>query len=82
MELSHVGEWLKANKISLNIDKTKYMLFSCTHCESSIPIKIFDRHVNRTNTIKFLGIYLDERLNFTEHTNYISGKLSKTVGIF
>ena len=80
-ELSLVGEWLKANKISLNVDKTKYMLFSCSHCESSIPIKIFDGHVNRTNTIKFLGVYLDERLNFTEHTNHISGKISKTVGI-
>ena len=81
MELSYVGEWLKANKISLNIGKTKYMLFSCSHCESSIPIKIFEGHVSRTNTIKFLGVYLDERLNFTKHTNHIAGKIAKTVGI-
>ena len=80
-ELDLVGGWLRANKMSLNIGKTKYMLFSCSHCETNIPIKICEGYVNRTNTIKFLGVYLDERLNFAEHTSHIAGKLSKTVGI-
>ena len=80
-ELDLVGGWLNANKISLNIEKTKYMIFSKSHCAHDIHTKIFGRDVNRTNSIKFLGVHLDERLNFTEHTNHIASKISKTIGI-
>ena len=80
-ELDLVCGWLTANKISLNISKTKYMLFSCSHCPSEVPIKLHEIDVVRTRSIKFLGVFLDETLNFSEHTNYISGKISKTIGI-
>ena len=32
-------------------------------------------------SVKFLGIYLDDRLNFNDHVSYLLKKLSKTVGI-
>ena len=57
------------------------MLFSCSHCQIDVPIKLYGRDVDRTPSIKFLGVFLDETLNFTKHTNYISGKIAKTIGI-
>ena len=80
-ELELVCAWLNSNKISLNIAKTKYMLFSCSHCQIDVPIKLHGRDVDRTPSIKFLGVILDDTLNFTKHTNYISGKISMTIGI-
>ena len=80
-ELELVCNWLTANKISLNISKTKYVLFSCSHCAIDVPVKLHGSEVDRTRSIKFLGVILDETLNFSDHTNYISGKISKTIGI-
>ena len=80
-ELDLVCDWLDANKISLNISKTKYMLFSISRNDTNLPIKLRESMVDRTRSIKFLGVLLDETLNFTDHTNYIAGKMSKTIGI-
>ena len=41
MELKHVTEWLKMNKLSLNVKKTKAMLFHMTQKKIIVPkIKI------------------------------------------
>ena len=57
------------------------MIFSCSRPSFYVPVVLNGIEVDRTNSIKFLGIILDETLNFTEHTNYICGKISKTIGI-
>ena len=40
-----------------------------------------DRNIERTNTIKFLGIRLDDKLTFQNHISYISSKVSRAIGI-
>ena len=80
-ELVKVTEWLSANKIALNIDKTKFMIFSCKHTNESLSVNILGQSVERVACIKFLGVNIDEALNFTNHTNHIASKISKTIGI-
>jgi hypothetical protein len=80
-ELQKVSMWLKANKICINIKKTKYILFSYRRNAHFPCIKIGDGLIEETNSAKFLGIIIDKNLTFKEHISYIGAKISKSIGI-
>ncbi|XP_057302725.1 uncharacterized protein LOC130636892 [Hydractinia symbiolongicarpus] len=40
-ELAHINEWFKANKLSLNISKTKYVLFYNRYKTDKIPLLLY-----------------------------------------
>ena len=70
-ELECINQWFKANKLSLNIEKTKYTLFhkrSAINEISAIPdLKIGSRNIEKTSSIKFLGVMLDEHVSRSDH---------------
>lgn len=81
-ELGKIGEWLRANRLSLNVEKSSFMLFS--HARVShvpISISIYNTLVNQVQNVKFLGVHIDDRLNFNEHINNVTKKLSQVTGI-
>ena len=58
------------------------MLFTHSRVvRNSISIRLGNKIIKQVRSVKFLGIYLDDRLNFNDHVSYLSKKLSKTVGI-
>ena len=66
-ELHKIGEWFKANRLSLNIKKTKYTFFHKNSVKDNIPLKlpelkIANRGIEKSNTVKFLGVLLDENI--------------------
>ena len=75
--LTYINGWLEANKLHLNIGKTKYMIISVKDKPPDLNLAIGSSSVERANVQKFLGIYIDDRVNFGEHTNKIAAKLSK-----
>ena len=79
--LSAVNKWLKVNRLSLNIKKTKYMLITNSNITGAYRIRFQNRTIKRTDTIKFLGIMLDDKLSFKDHISYVTGKLSRSTGI-
>ena len=80
-ELNRINIWLTANKIAINPDKTKYINFAYRNSHNINLLKIGHAKIKETESIKFLGIYLDKRLSFACHVQYISGKLAKSTGI-
>ena len=80
--LCKVSLWLKANLLSLNVGKTKYILFKSPR-EDLIHEKVsmVNQEVLRIGkgqkqeTYKYLGVLIGEDLSFTEHTQKIKGKL-------
>ena len=82
-ELSKVVEWLKANKLSLNVNKTNYMLFSLGTRDVSFPndIKINGTIIQRVKSTKFLGVIIDQHLNWSEHIMCVKRKIAKGIGI-
>ena len=84
-KLNSVFEWLTVNKLSLNTNKTKFMIFHFPQRiipNYAIPlIKINNKFIEKVNTFKFLGIYLDCNLSWENHVNEITKKISKTVGV-
>ena len=81
-ELTETALWLKANKLSLNIKKTHYMLFKNRGVtEKDMCLKIDNEAVTQVKKTKFLGVIIDCNLTWKEHISYISGKITKRVGI-
>ena len=63
-ELAGVYNWLKANRLSLNISKTSCMIIS--NQKNAIEIRIRDS-ITKVSTVKFLGVTLDEILTFNNN---------------
>ena len=85
-ELRKVANWFKANKLSLNISKTKYSLFRSTRKRKDIPnilppLHIDNVPVKREFVTKFLGVYLDENISWKHYINIASTKVYKSIGI-
>ena len=77
-ELEGVDNWLKANRLSLNVSKTSYMLIS--NQKNAIAIRIRDTILTKVSTVKFLGVTLDENPTFNDHVKNVTTKISKSVG--
>ena len=76
---NHLLKWFSANKLSLNVSKTKSMLF----CHARSPFRNFSLNIygngtpiEAVDTIKYLGLYLDRHLSFTTHIDHIIKKVS------
>ena len=81
-ELTEISSWLKVNKLSLNIKKTHFMLFSSRRrTEDYQKICIDNNEIKEVEHTKFLGVYIDNKLNWKKHISYISGKISRGIGI-
>lgn len=81
-ELNKVAIWLQSNKLSLNINKTHYIVFAGNkQNDYSINLKISNKNLERSSTIKYLGIWIDDKLSWKAHVDHIKSKLSKTTGI-
>ena len=81
-ELSNVMKWLNANRLSLNIDKTNFMIFRPKGKNEICPtININGSNIQEVDNAKFLGMIIDNKLNWLEHIRYISRKIVKGTGI-
>ena len=81
-ELKKIYTWLGANKLTLNIAKSKFMIIT----NKRVSTKNFYLKINRTalercSSYKYLGLFFDKDLNWNTHVNYLCKKLSKTCGI-
>ena len=82
IDLTNVFNYLLANKLSLNLIKTKFMIFTNKQSTNIGNIIVNNIQIEHCNEIKFLGVWLDSKLTFTKHINYVCNKLSKFSGIF
>jgi hypothetical protein len=82
-ELVSVHEWLCANKLSLNIEKTSYVIFHPPQkkLDYTVKISLNELHIKREKTIKYLGIVIDCHLNWKSHISEISKKIRRNIGI-
>ena len=66
-ELDKLSTWLIINKLSLNVSKTNYILFGNRKVHSDLDIKIHNDKITRVSETKFLGVLIDEKLNWKRH---------------
>ena len=82
MKLNKVSPWLNLNKLSLNVKKTKAMALHMPHKKIIQPnIQINGSNIEFVENFVFLGITINNKLNWNSHINKVTNKISKTVGI-
>ena len=64
-ELPKINDWVKSNQLSLNINKTNFLFFTKTK-EKIFP-QINDRKIKQANCVKYLGVFLDDKLTWKKH---------------
>ena len=83
-EMERVVKWLASNKLSLNVAKTKYMIFDTNNNRASKCNKIVlisDKPIDRVQNTVFLGLTVNENLSWKPHMQKILQKLRRNFGI-
>ena len=81
-ELELLFIWLKSNKLSLNTQKTLYLLFHRARIKgNNSVVKINVSALNRVNNMKYIGVIIDHKLKWCEHISYVKNNVSKGLGI-
>ena len=57
------------------------MLLGCENTERKINFDIDGEHIEQTQSIKILGVHIDEKLNFGPHISEICKRVSKQIGV-
>lgn len=82
-ELQNVYVWLSANKLSLNVNKTHYIVFTSPRMpiESHDDLFINNNILNQVFHTKFIGVVSDSKLNWSNHIHYIKLKVTRGIGV-
>ena len=74
--LEKIFDWLAANKLSLNIDKTNFVLFHPTQQIPNYEISLYikNNRIKQEKYIKYLGILLDSNLSWKYHIPHLAKK--------
>ena len=71
-DLAILSEWLKVNKLSLNIKKTHYMCFSAENkSRPGIYLQIDGEAIAEVNKSKFLGVAIDNKFSWKDHVSFV-----------
>ena len=82
LELIKLNIWLQANKLTLNTTKTHYMVFDRGRKQSENNLlTLNNKSIGYVKFTKFLGVIIDEQLNWLNHISYVKNKISKGFGI-
>ena len=79
--LKSVLDRKNCNRLTINTDKTFYMLHSNRPVSNSLSINLNEQPINSKDNSKYLGLILDNSLNFKPHITFICNKISKAIGI-
>ena len=82
-ELEKLSDWFQANKLSLNTEKTKFMVFKPRQKKFCLDIQLFinNKCIEQVKETVFLGVILDENLSWKSHFSHIANKISKSIGV-
>ena len=80
-----LDKWFISNKLTLSLEKTNFSIFHTNH--KKIPdnynsIKMENTQINRVTSTKYLGIILDDKLNWNDHIKLLNSKLIRYASSF
>ena len=82
-EMVKVVNWLQINRLSLNLNKTHFIVFHRKRAKISLSsdLTISNIKIGMAEITKFLGVMIDQNLSFQSHIMYIKGKVARGIGI-
>ena len=82
-DLEGISQWLKANKLSLNISKTKLIIYqrNLASIDHSLKLKLDGKRLSPSLSVKYLGVLLDKHLQWNDQIAHVKIKLNRAIGI-
>ena len=82
-ELAKLTQWFLANKLSINLNKSSYIIFRPRQKRQTLdlPVKINDNLITSAKETVFLDMILGENFSWKLHILNVSRKISKSIGI-
>ena len=82
-ELQKLSCWFQANKLSINVKKSNYIIFKTSQNRQKLDLhfSINDAKVDRVTETLFLAVIIDECLTWKPHIQNLTRKISKSLGI-
>ena len=84
-ELPPDYEWQCSNKLTLNLSKTKCLVFQPQQRNNynlyPPPLKLADQYLEQSNTVKYLGLVIDSFLSWNDHIDSNGSKICKSLNI-
>ena len=78
-DLIRLTDWFRANKLKVNINKTVFMSFG--RSGKLDHIDICGECIECSENTKFLGLWIDENLNWHKHINTLINKLKRNLSL-
>ncbi len=77
-DLKSLTDWFLANKLSLNVNKTNFIIFQPNKIPEidKITLSMGNELIKQVVSTKFLGIHIDKQLQWDIHINYITQKIA------
>ena len=79
--LKSISDWLKINKLKLNVSKTKGMIIYTKNEPYNLRLFLDDYEIETVKSIKYLGIIIDSKLDMQENTSMLTKKIAKKVAL-
>ena len=82
-DIIQLSNWFLANKLSINVKKSNFMIFKPRQNWQKIDLKIEinSYRIEQVREVVFLGVILDEHISWKPHISHIASKISKSIGI-
>lgn len=80
-ELAKLDTWFKVNRLSLNVNKTNFMIFTNNAINCDPKVNINGSEIERVFNTKFLGVIIDSKLTWIHHIKHIKGKVAKNLSV-
>ena len=82
-ELMLIQDWCNANKLTINLKKTTYMIIKGKRQTVALhgDLKLSDTIIQRVSVATFVGIHIDENLTWRNHIQYVNKCIRKKIGI-
>ena len=81
--LNELSKWFRCNKLTLNLKKTEYIYFGGPgkKAPANYKLTIGNEDIRQVEGARFLGVWVDEKLRWTEHIGNVVGKTGRLVGV-
>ena len=84
IDINHTSSWMQEKKLFLNMSKTESVIYGAHQRlkrEDSISLSCNGSSVTESNSFKYLGVVIDQHLNFTNNIEHVVNKVSRKLGV-